>query len=369
MNFTFITIMRKLIILGSTGSIGSQTLDYIRKNRNNFQVVGLSCNTNIGEFKKQILEFNPRIVAVTEEKSAEKLKKWANENKLSVSISSGLKGLFLIAGYPADILVNALVGSIGIEPTLFALQAKRPVIMACKEAIVEAGKAIMRASYENNVPIIPVDSEMAGISQCLRARGIDPCNLYKNPSQKIEKIILTCSGGPFYKTSKKELKKVTLKEVLIHPTWPNMGKKNLVDSATLVNKGLEIIEAMHLFNVPPDKIEILIHQQSLVHAIVQFMDGSYMVQASEKDMRIPISYALNYPHISKTTLPKIDFSKLDLHFEKPDIDKFPALKLAYRAAEKGGEAPKNFSKSNAVAVKNFLNGKLKFDEIVNNIVI
>lgn len=361
--------MRKLIILGSTGSIGSQTLDYIRKNRDDFQVIGLSCNTNISEFKKQILEFNPHTVAVTEEKSAEKLKKWANENKLSISISNGLKGLFLIAGYPADILVNALVGSVGIEPTLFALQAKRPVIMACKEAIVEAGKAIMRASYENNVPIIPIDSEMVGISQCLRARGIDPCNLYKNPSQEIKKIILTCSGGPFYKKTKKELEKVTLKEVLAHPTWPNMGKKNLVDSATLVNKGLEIIEAMHLFNISPDKIEILIHQQSLVHAIVQFTDGSYIAQISEKDMRIPISYALNYPYVSKTILPKIDFSKLDLHFEKPDLDKFLALKLAYQAAKKGGRSPKNFSKSNAIAVEKFLNGEIKFNEIVNSIIV
>lgn len=361
--------MRKLIILGSTGSIGAQTLDYVRANQDKFQIVGLACNTNISEFKKQILEFNPRIAAVTEEKSAEKLKKWANENQLSISISSGLKGLFLIAGYPADILVNALVGSVGIEPTLFALQAKRPVIMACKEAIVEAGKAIMRASYENNVPIIPIDSEMVGISQCLRARGIDPCNLYKNPSREIEKIILTCSGGPFYQKTKKELEKVTLKEVLAHPTWPNMGKKNLVDSATLANKGLEIIEAMHLFNITPDKIEILIHQQSLVHAIVQFVDGSYTAQISEKDMRIPIAYALNYPHVARAILPKIDFSKLALHFEKPDVDKFQALKLAYQAAEKGGEAPRNFSKSNALAVEKFLNGELKFNEIVNSIAI
>lgn len=354
-NELYIHCMKKLILLGSTGSIGTLTLDYVRENRDKFRVVGMSCKNDIEKLKKQILEFQPEIVCVFEENEAETLRKWTMKEKLSVMVASGIKGLFMLAEYPGHMVVNALSGEIGIEPTLFAVKSGKAIAMACKEALVSAGKPIMRAVSKAGVYFIPIDSEMSGIFQILLGRR----------KETIEKIILTCSGGPLYDLSKEELKHVTREQVLAHPNWPRMGEKNLVDSATLVNKGLEVIEAMHLFDIPPEKIEVLIHRESIVHAMVQFTDGSVIAHMGEKDMRIPIAYALNYPYGAKTNLPRLDFSNLDLHFEKPDMNKWNSLRGAYESAKKGGNAPREFCRMHADNAENFLNGNVQLHDLLN----
>lgn len=347
--------MKKLIILGSTGSIGTLTLNYVRENSDKFNIVGLSCRSDIETLQEQILEFKPEIVCVAESRAAEKLKKWTLENKQSVMVAEGIKGLFLLAEYPAHTLVNALVGEAGIEPTLFAIKSGKTIAMACKEALVSAGRPIMRAVRENGVSLIPIDSEMSGIFQILQGRR----------KETIEKIILTCSGGPVYDVPAGELKKITRKKVLTHPTWPGMGIKNLVDSATLVNKGLEVIEAMYLFDISPEKIEVVIHRESIVHAIVQFSDGTVIAHMAERDMRIPIAYALNYPDTRPNTLPRIDFSQLSLRFEKPDMKKWGGLRAAYESAKKGGKAPGEFCRMHAEKVQRFLSGKLQFHDLLD----
>ena len=349
--------MKKIVILGSTGSIGTQTLDVIRKNKRDFKIIGLTCNSNIKILKEQIKEFKPLAINVP--------KKFNEEFKnLKIRIFNDEEGLCHIAALKdADLVVNAIVGSAGVEPTISAIQAKKDIAIANKEALVCEGKKIMKLVKKNRINLIPIDSEHNAIFQCLEGRDI----------KEVEKIVLTCSGGPFRGFNKNDLEKVTLKDAIKHPTW-KMGAKISIDSATLVNKGLEVIEAMHLFNLKLKQIEVVIHPQSQIHGIVYFKDGSVLMHAASADMRIPIFYSLYYPEKKENSFVRLDIGSRNLKdnsqtaflkwdFEKVDLKTFEGLKLAYEAAKKGMNYPKKFNEANEKAVKLFLEGKIRFLDI------
>ena len=343
--------MRNISLIGSTGSIGTQTLDVVRKNQD-LTVCALSCNTRIDILEAQIREFHPHIAAVYDNGAAAELKiRIADTN---CRVVSGMEGLIEAATYgKSDTVVTAIVGMIGIEPTIAAIKAGKNIALANKETLVCAGHIIMPLAAENNVKILPVDSEHSAIFQCIQG----------NTGNTINRIFLTASGGPFRGYTPEMLKKVKVTDALNHPTW-NMGRKITVDCATLANKGLEVMEARWLFNTDPDRIQVVIHPQSIIHSMVRYDDGSIMAQMSSPDMRLPIIYALYYPERRFLDTKLLDFWNLqDLHFEEPDMVSFPALKLAYEAIRAGGSMPAVFNIANELAVSRFLNGEIGFTDI------
>ena len=341
--------MKKISILGSTGSIGTQTLDIVRIN-NDVEVVALSAHKNIDLLEKQIREFKPKVVAIWEEADAKILSDKVKD--LDVKVYFGMDGLIEVASVcDADIVVTAVVGMIGIEPTIAAIKAKKDIALANKETLVCAGHIIMPLAKDMGINIYPVDSEHSAIFQCLDK---------KNP---IKKILLTASGGPFRGFSKEELENVTLEDALKHPNW-SMGKKITIDSATMINKGLEIIEASHLFDVDIDDIEVVIQKESIIHSMVEFKDNGILAQLGTPDMKLPISYALFYPERRYISEERVDFNALaTLNFSKPDLDVFEGLKMAISAGKKGGSAPTVLNAANEWAVDKFLNKKIGFTDI------
>ncbi|HZX21344.1 MAG TPA: 1-deoxy-D-xylulose-5-phosphate reductoisomerase [Clostridia bacterium] len=343
--------MKKISILGSTGSIGTQALDVIRTYKKRFRVIGLAALRNIDELERQIEEFNPEVVAVFEKEKAEILSKRIGKK---VKIVSGIEGLFAVATSEAtDMIITSVVGSIGLLPTIKAIRCKKTIALANKETLVAAGELVIEEAKKYGAKIIPVDSEHSAIFQCLQ--GEDPKN--------ISRIILTASGGPFRDWSKDRIEKAKARDALKHPTW-NMGRKITVDSSTLMNKGLEVIEARWLFNVELGKIDVVVHPQSIVHSMVEYKDSSIISQMGIPDMRTPIQYALFYPERMESNIRKVDFSNLgQLTFMLPDMEKFPCLSLAYEALKIGKTMPCVLNGANEVLVEHFLQNKIGFYDI------
>ncbi len=344
--------MKNIAILGSTGSIGTQTLDIVRKN-DDLKVVALSANSNVKLLEEQIREFMPKIVCVCDEKCANELKTMASD--LNVKVVAGMDGLIEAAVIDeAEIVVTAVVGMIGIRPTIAAIKAGKDIALANKETLVTAGHIIIPLAKEYNVNIYPVDSEHSAIFQCLHGEK----------RSQVEKIILTASGGPFRGKTVEQLKNVTVEDALKHPNWA-MGKKITIDSSTMVNKGLEVIEAKWLFDVDFDHIQVLIQPQSLIHSMVEFKDGSVMAQLGTPDMRLPIQYALYYPERKFLDGKRVNFYEISsITFEKPDMENFRALKLAFDAGRMGGSMPVVFNAANEQAVSMFLDRRIKYLDIV-----
>lgn len=347
--------MKKIVILGSSGSIGTQTLDLVSKMKNTISVEGLSVYKNIETLKKQIRRFKPKAVSVQDPSDAENLKKWCKDKNIKIDVYSGHSGLKRLVEMPqVDMVISAVVGAAGLKPVIRAIERGKNIAIANKEALVMAGKEIMRLASKKKVSVLPVDSEHSAIFQC---------SIGEQKSQ-IKKIILTASGGPFYKYDQ-DFSDITVEQALDHPTW-KMGKKITIDSATLMNKGLEAIEASVLFDVPIEKIEIVIHPQSIIHSMVEYIDGSIIAQLSNPDMRLPIQYALTYPERKKGNIKSLDFTKAGkLEFYAPDFKKFPCLTLAYTAAKKGATMPAVMSAANETAVAAFLNKNIKFTDIAD----
>ncbi|MBQ6368905.1 MAG: 1-deoxy-D-xylulose-5-phosphate reductoisomerase [Parasporobacterium sp.] len=349
--------MKYISILGSTGSIGTQALQVIRE-LPDLKVTALSANQNIRLLKEQILEFSPELVCVYDENNAEKLREELSSEHPGllhrIKITSGMDGLIEAAcEETAEIVLTAVVGMIGIRPTLAAIEAGKDIALANKETLVCAGEQIMKAVLEHHVRIFPVDSEHSAIFQSLNGENRDTA----------EKILLTASGGPFRGKTRKDLEHVTVEQALNHPNW-KMGKKVTIDSSTLANKGLEVIEARWLFDMPPEKIQVLVHPQSIIHSAVQYRDGAVIAQLGTPDMRLPIQYAFTCPQRRFLAGERVDFFKLgQLTFEKPDTETFRALKLAYQAIEAGGTMPCVFNAANELAVRLFLQGKIRFLQI------
>lgn len=348
---------KNICILGSTGSIGTNSLDVIARFPDRFNVQMLGAKNNIDLLEKQILKFHPKTVVVFDELAAKSLRK---KLKKSVKVLSGIDGLTEIVADPdVDVVINSLVGFAGLHPTLEAIKHGKTVALANKETLVVAGELIMPMVKKYNASLIPIDSEHSAIMQCLIGES----------SENINRIILTASGGPFLNTDKSKFSKITIKQALNHPNW-RMGCKITIDSATLMNKGLEVIEARWLFNMPPEKIDVLIHPQSIIHSMVEFVDGSIKAQIGVPDMKIPIQYALTYPNRLKSNNATVDFSSLkQMTFLKPDKRKFRCLQLAYDAIKIGGTMPAVLNAANEVAVEKFLTGKLPFHKIPNVISI
>ncbi len=343
--------MKKLLVLGSTGSIGTSTLDLARSFKDQFEIVGLSTNTSIDELEKQIAEFEPKAVVVKDKEQAKKLRDRITSKCEVLSGDEGLLEITKRDNY--DILVTALVGFAGLAPTIEAIKLKKRIALANKETLVVAGELIIDLCKTYGAELIPVDSEHSAIFQCLVGED----------SKHINKIVLTASGGPFLSKTKEELANVTIEEALNHPNW-KMGNKITIDSATMMNKGLEVIEAYWLFNLPKEKIEVVIHPQSIIHSMVEFTDGSLKAQLSSPNMKLPILYALTYPDRLTYTGVQTDFKKMSaLTFFEPDFDKFVCLKIAYDSITEGGTAPAILNAANEVAVDRFLNGQIKFTQI------
>ncbi|MBE3091342.1 MAG: 1-deoxy-D-xylulose-5-phosphate reductoisomerase [Candidatus Atribacteria bacterium] len=344
---------KKIVILGSTGSIGQQTLEVIRKFSNEFEVVGLSGWENTTFLKEQISLFRPKVAVVKNEYIARKLKKDLG-NSSDIKLLWGTEGLIKISTLEeADIIVVAITGIASLIPTFEAVKNGKKIALASKEAMVVAGELLVNEAKLRNAKILPIDSEHSAILQCLN-------NEQKNC---VEKIILTASGGALYDFTETALKNVSIEDALNHPTW-KMGKKVTIDSATLMNKGLEVIEAKWFFNIPVNKIEIVIHPQSYVHSMVQFIDGTILAQISEHDMKIPIQYALFYPNRTINNFSRLELTKIgQLTFKKPNFSKFPCIKLAYQALEIGGTMPAVLNGANEIAVNAFLNSQISFSAI------
>lgn len=346
--------MKNVTILGVTGSIGTQTLEVIRSDINNFVIMGISANTNWEKVIPIIVEFKPKYVAMMDGDASLKLKKHCREKNYSTEILQGLEGLNYISTLPeVDVVVTAVVGMIGLVPTIKAIYSGKDIALANKETLVAAGHLVMEAAKKNNVNILPVDSEHGAIFQCLQG----------NKVKDVNKILLTASGGPFRGKSRQELLDTKPEEALKHPKW-NMGKKISIDSSTLMNKGLEVIEAHWLFGVDYDNIQVVVHPQSIIHSMVEYVDGSVIAQLSSTDMRLPIQYAINYPERNNAVIDKLDFYNMgNLTFEKPDMDTFRCLKLAYSAGEMGGNMPAIMNAANEIAVELFLDYKIKYLQI------
>lgn len=342
-------MMKKITVLGSTGSVGSQSLCVAREN--NYKITALAANNNIKLLESQAREFLPDVVAVANEKAASELKLRLKDT--DIKVFSGEDGVNEVAAYEkSDTVISAIVGIAGLKPTLSAIRAKKTVALSNKETLVTAGDIVKREAKENKVDIIPVDSEHSAIFQSFRCADGNLPN----------KILLTASGGPFYGMTAKELSQVTVEDTLKHPNW-SMGKKITVDCATLMNKGLEVIEAVHLFGVLPSKIEVLIHRQSILHSAIEFSDGAVIGQMGTPDMKLPIQYALTFPE-RKAAFSKLDLTKIGtLTFSKPDTETFDCLPLCVEAIEKGGLYPTAVNGANEESVKLFLNGKIGFLDI------
>ena len=343
--------MKKIAILGSTGSIGTQTLDIVRE-QGDIQVVAMAAGSNIRLLEAQMREFRPSLVSVWDEKKASELR--TNTKDLGIKIVSGMEGLLEVSVIPeSEILVTAIVGMLGIRPTIAAIKAGKKIALANKETLVTAGHIIIPLAKEYKVPILPVDSEHSAIFQSLQGAG----------DNKISRILLTASGGPFRGRKADELKNIQVEDALKHPNW-SMGRKITIDSSTLVNKGLEVMEAKWLFDVTLDQIQVVVHPQSVIHSAVEYQDGAVIAQLGTPDMRLPIQYALYYPERRNLSGRRLDlFEIADLTFEKPDTDTFRGLALAYQAMEKGGNIPTVYNAANEKAVSLFLDRKISYPEI------
>ncbi|HCW54535.1 MAG TPA: 1-deoxy-D-xylulose-5-phosphate reductoisomerase [Clostridium sp.] len=343
--------MRKLSILGVTGSIGTQTLDVLRNSSKKLELIGITANTSVRKITEIIEEFNPKYVGMMDKNSAEEVRKYCSENNKNIIVLDGIEGLNKIATLDEiDIVVTSVVGMIGLEPTIKAIEAGKDIALANKETLVVAGEIVMKAAKEHNVKILPVDSEHSAIEQSLKGNRLDT----------LRKIILTASGGPFRGKTTEELTNIKVEDALKHPKW-NMGRKISIDSATLMNKGLEVIEAHWLFDCDYDNIQVLVHPQSIIHSMVEYIDGSIIAQLGAQDMRLPIQYALNYEERKELVADTIDFYEIaQLTFEKPDIDTFKCLKLAFEAGKKGGLMPTILNGANEAAVELFLDEKISF---------
>ncbi len=343
--------MKKIALLGSTGSIGTQTLEIVREHPD-LKVVALAAGRNVSLLEEQIREFKPRTAVLWEERDAADLR--ARVKDLSVTVLSGMDGLLEIAVMPeVEILVTAIVGMLGIRPTIAAIEAGKTIALANKETLVTAGHIIMPLARERKVPILPVDSEHSAIFQSLNGeRG-----------NRIHKILLTASGGPFRGKKREDLGQIRVEDALNHPNW-SMGRKITIDSATMVNKGLEVMEASWLFDVSLEQIQVVVHPQSVIHSMVEYEDGAVMAQLGTPDMRLPIQYALYYPKRRSLSGKRLDFFQLaSLTFEEPDLETFPGLRLAFTAMERGGNIPTAYNAANEKAVSLFLDGKIPFLQI------
>ena len=343
--------MKKISILGSTGSVGTQALDVVRHLPEEFYVEVLTANSNVELFARQIKEFRPRVAVLADEAAYKKL---SRRKFRGTELAGGRQALIDAAGFGAsEIVLSAISGFAGLEPTIRAIKARKDIALANKETLVVAGEYINKLAELCDVKILPVDSEHGAIFQCLQGED----------RRKIKKILLTASGGPFRGKTRDELLNVTVKDVLAHPTW-NMGKKITVDSATLLNKGFEVIEAKFLFGMDYDQIQVVVHPQSIVHSMVEFCDGSIIAQLAAPDMRLPIQYALTYPRRLPSPIKPLDFWELNsLTFEKPDTKTFRGLNYAYAAGTLGGTLPCSLNAVNEVAVNAFLQGRIKFLDI------
>ena len=344
--------MKNIAILGSTGSIGTQTLEVVQSNAEELSVVALAAGTSVDLMERQIREFHPLVAAMWSEEAAADLR--VRVADLPVKIVAGMEGLLEIAQMPeSDVLVTAIVGMIGIRPTIAAIRAGKDIALANKETLVTAGHIIMPLAKECGVSILPVDSEHSAIFQSLNGE----------PRERIEKIILTASGGPFRGRTREELRHIQVEDALKHPNW-SMGRKITIDSSTLVNKGLEVMEAKWLFDVELSQIQVVVHPQSIIHSAVQYVDGAIIAQLGVPDMKLPIQYALFYPDRRPMSGGRVDFFALGgITFEEPDTDTFRGLSLAYRAAAAGGSMPTVFNAANEKAVALFLDRKLSYPGI------
>ncbi|MEN8075505.1 1-deoxy-D-xylulose-5-phosphate reductoisomerase [Clostridioides difficile] len=346
--------MKNISILGATGSIGTQTLDVIRKSSGEIKLIGITANSSVDKVKEIIKEFNPKYVAMMDLSSAKEIEEYCNKNHSGIKVYSGIEGLIKLSTLEEiDTVVTSVVGMIGLKPTMAAIEAKKDIALANKETLVVAGELVMNKAKENNVNILPVDSEHSAIFQSLSG--------YKN--KDINKILLTASGGPFRGKTLDDLKDVTVKEALKHPKW-NMGKKISIDSASLMNKGLEVIEAHFLFDCDYDNIEVVVHPQSIIHSMVEYKDASIIAQLGSPDMRLPIQYALNYPERKEVIAKPLNIFEIGaLTFEKPDLETFKCLRFAYEAGKIGGLAPTILNGANEEAVALLLEEKIKFLQI------
>ena len=342
---------KNIAILGSTGSIGTQTLDVVREHPELFHVSVLAANASDELLEKQIEEFQPELAVLSDEAAYQRLKsRYQGRTELA-----GGRQAFIDAAAYGDVqtVVTSMMGFAGLEPTMKALEAKKDIALANKETLVVAGELVTRKVKEQGVRLLPVDSEHCAFFQCLQGEQ----------SSKIEKLLLTCSGGPFRGKKREQIGKATVEQVLAHPTW-NMGRKITVDSASLVNKGLEVIEAKWLYDVDYDQIQVVVHPQSIIHSMVQFVDGAVMAQLGSTDMRLPIQYALTYPERQSASWPRLDFWQMkDLTFAEPDMETFKGLRFAYEAGKIGGTMPCIFNAANEVAVAAFLAGDIYFLDI------
>lgn len=347
--------MKKIAILGSTGSIGTQTLEVV-ENQGDMEVTALAAGNNIRLLEEQIRKFMPKLVCVWNEEKAKELA--VSVGDLPVRVVSGMEGLIEVATEPsADIVVTAVVGMIGIRPTIAAMEAGKDIALANKETLVTAGHIIMPLSKKCGVNILPVDSEHSAIFQCLNGEN----------KKTIHKVLLTASGGPFRGKTREELKSVQVEDALKHPNW-SMGRKITIDSSTMVNKGLEVMEAKWLFDVSMDQVEVVVQPKSIIHSMVEFEDGAVMAQLGTPDMKLPIQYALYYPERRFLPGERLDFWSLkEIVFEKPDMVNFPGLSLAYQAGRRGGTLPTVFNAANERAVEKFLNREISYLSITDMI--
>lgn len=347
--------MKKIGILGSTGSIGTQALRLIEENPDRYAVTALSCHSNVGLLMAQIDRFSPRLVAVEDPAGVEVVK--AHCAGRPIKVLSGIEGLREIACSDADLLLTSLVGSVGLLPTLDAIATGKTIALANKETLVTAGRLVMEKARCHGAAILPVDSEHSAIFQALQG----------NSSAQVERLILTASGGPFRACTQDEIRGKTAADALKHPNW-SMGAKITIDSATLMNKGLEVIEARWLFDIPHDRIDVVVHPQSIIHSMVEYRDTSIMAQMGVPDMRLPIHYAFNYPERVPAALPRLSFSTFSqLTFEAPDLQRFPCLGLAYEALRLGGTMPCVLNAANEVLVARYLEGRIGFYDIAHGL--
>lgn len=347
--------MKRIAILGSTGSIGLSTLDIIGRFPEKFRVVALAAGKNLTQLIKQIKSFQPQLVSLSQEEDAKKLRQELPD--FEGDIVWGADGLLATATHEdADMVMAALVGAIGLPPTLAAIRAGKDVALANKEALVVSGELMTREAAQHGVQLLPVDSEHNAIFQALHG----------HKREQVKRIILTASGGPFLHRPAEDFQTIRIEEALQHPTW-KMGNKITIDSATLMNKGLEVIEARWLFNLPPEQVSVIVHPQSIVHSLVEYVDGSVLAQLGIPDMRVPISYILAYPdRLPLTHLPQLNLAEAArLEFVEPDYDKFPCLGLAYTALERGGTCPAALNAANEVSVASFLSGRIAFTDIAD----
>ena len=347
--------MKRIAILGSTGSIGVSTLDIVGRFPEKFRVVALAAGKNLTQLIAQIKSFQPSLVSLSQEEDAKKLRQELPD--FEGDIVWGADGLLATATYEdADMVMAALVGAIGLPPTLAAIRAGKDVALANKEALVVSGELMTREAVQHGVQLLPVDSEHNAIFQALHG----------HKQERVKRIILTASGGPFLHRPAEDFQTIRIEEALQHPTW-KMGNKITIDSATLMNKGLEVIEARWLFNLPPEQVSVIVHPQSIVHSLVEYVDGSVLAQLGIPDMRVPISYILAYPdRLPLTHLPQLNLAEAArLEFVEPDYDKFPCLGLAYTALERGGTCPAALNAANEVAVASFLSGRIAFTDIAD----